>query len=45
MFNATGSDWGHTYKKILSQIRYSGALLGKSKTIFNLYFNSWGLDL
>lgn len=38
MFDATGSDWGHTYKKILSQIRHKGELLGKSKTIFNLYF-------
>lgn len=38
MFDATGSDWGHTYKKILSQIRHKGDLLGKSKTIFNLYF-------
>lgn len=38
MFDATGSDWGHTYKKILNQIRYKGVLLAKSKTIFNLYF-------
>ena len=38
MFDATGSDWGHTYKKILSQIRHKGTLLGKSKTIFNLSF-------
>jgi hypothetical protein len=38
MFDATGSDWGHTYKRILNWINYKGTMLGKSKTLFNLYF-------
>jgi len=38
VFNATRQDWGLTYKAILSSIRFNGILLGKSKTLYNLYF-------
>ena len=38
MYQPKGPDWGTIYKGILSQIRYNGELMGKSKTIFNLFF-------
>ena len=38
MFDATRNDWGQTYKAILNQVKYKGVLLGKSKTIYNLFF-------